>query len=64
MNERKDPPEEPWMVLVVPVEGHEVPVEVRVKRWLKAGLRGYGLRCVRVRDAKAEEIDRAKDGVE
>lgn len=58
--ERKDPPEL-WTVVVEPLED-EVPAAVRVKRWLKAGLRGYGLKCVEVRDAKAGEVEQAKEG--
>ena len=59
--ERQEPlEEEPWVVLVVPLKGSDVPMHHRVKRWLKAGLRSFGLRCVEVRTARATEVDQAK----
>ena len=35
--------------IVLKAEGQGPPVEVRLRRWLKASLRGYGLRCVTVK---------------
>ena len=60
MSERKEPLEE-WVVVVVP-EGDGAPAAVRVKRWLKAGKRGFGLRCVLVRDPTQEEVEQVREG--
>lgn len=35
-------------------DGPGPPVEVRLRRWLKAALRAWGLRCVRVEPADVE----------
>ena len=35
--------------IVLKAEGAGPPVEIRLRRWLKAALRGYSLRCVSVR---------------
>lgn len=60
MSERKEP-NEPWTIVVVPLEDDEVPASVRVKRWLKAGLRGFRLKCVEVRTPTQDEVDRCKE---
>src|SRR5438874_1955821 len=36
-----------WHLVVTPLPG-DVPGDVRVRRWLKRGLRDFGLRCVSV----------------
>ena len=35
--------------IVLKAEGQGPPVEIRLRRWLKAALRGYGLRCLTIR---------------
>ena len=40
------PADDPWHLIVQPLPDVAVPPDVRVRRWLKAGLRGYGLRVV------------------
>lgn len=62
MSERKEPPE-PWTVVVVPLEG-DVPAGVRLKRWLKLGLRSYGLRCVEVRTPRKDELEQGQEDPE
>ncbi len=47
-------------IVKVRVEKGNAPGIVRVRRWLKAGLRGYGLRCVEakpVESEQAQEVD-------
>jgi len=51
-------------VLVVPVKGFDGPTASRIKRWLKAGLRGYGLKCIEVRTARATEVKEAERTME
>jgi hypothetical protein len=46
---------EHWCLVLRSEPGHEVPVAVRVKRWLKMGLRGFGLRCVEVSETTLPE---------
>jgi hypothetical protein len=43
------------VVVVVPL-ADPVPAVHRVRAWLKAGLRGYALRCTRLRDPTAPEL--------
>lgn len=43
------------MIVLRAEPGHDVPVEQRVKRWLKSGLRGYGIRCESVSSTTPEE---------
>jgi hypothetical protein len=45
---------ERWCIVIEPQAG-AVPAAQRIKRWLKAGLRFYGLRCVRL-DEPAELV--------
>jgi hypothetical protein len=45
---------ERWCIVIEPQPG-AVPAPTRIKRWLKAGLRFYGLRCVRL-DEPAELV--------
>jgi len=59
-DDREEPEkDDPWVVLVVSLKGHDVPTAVRVKRWLKSGLRGYGLKCIEIRTARPDEIEQA-----
>lgn len=44
-----------FVVVVVPRSG-DVPDAVRVRRWLKAGLRGYGLSCRLIRRPTLPEL--------
>jgi hypothetical protein len=44
-------PKQPEFLVALRAEGEGPPAVIRLRRWLKASLRGYGLRCVR-----AEEI--------
>ncbi len=56
-------PEE-FLVTLRAEPGWSVPVGVRLKRWLKACLRGYGLRCIDVRERKdglAEDGEQKKE---
>jgi hypothetical protein len=39
----QQPPDEVW-ALVVRALPHDVPGEIRMRRWLKVALRGYGIR--------------------
>ena len=39
-----------YTITVVPVDA-TIPAEVRVRRLLKQALRGYGLRCIDIREA-------------
>ena len=54
-----------WCIVVRSERGeHDSPFEVRIRRWLKAGLRGFGLRCVECRErTDAEVIERLTDEV-
>lgn len=45
-------------VLTVRAVEEETPAEIRLRQWLKAGLRRYGLRCERVEPARGP---RARD---
>lgn len=65
MDEAEEPLDvDPWTVLVVSLKGFDVPTAIRVKRWLKAGLRGYGLKCIEVRTARPSEIEQAERTME
>jgi hypothetical protein len=44
-----------YVLVLVPLPD-SVPAAVRVRRLLKAALRGYRLKCVLIRDPKAEEL--------
>jgi len=44
-----------FVILVVPKSG-EVPDAVRVRRWLKLGLRSYGLSCRLIRRPTLPEL--------
>jgi len=48
-----DPPPDIRLVLR-PLVG-EVPIEIRLRRLLKALLRGYGFRCLRIEDVPTKE---------
>jgi hypothetical protein len=41
-------PERETFLVTLTAEGNGPPATVRLRRWLKACLRGYGLRCLRV----------------
>lgn len=42
-------PAERWAIVVRPEPGErEAPFDVRIRRWIKCGLRGFGVRCVEV----------------
>ena len=45
----------PFVVVVVPKDG-DVPDAVRVRRWLKLGLRSYGLSCRLIRRPTLPEL--------
>ena len=63
INENSPPAEAERWVIVVRAEASEseVPTPIRVRRWLKAGLRGYRLRCMEVSDrTPAEQLERAR----
>lgn len=47
-----------WWIRVRPLRS-DVPAHVRVKRWLKSGLRGFKLRCEAIRASPPKE-ERAK----
>lgn len=53
-----DTPPDPLGVftIVVTAMGDEVLSAVRVRRWLKTGLRGYGLRCRVIRYTTGDEL--------
>lgn len=51
---------ERWAIVVRDEGGHEVPFDVRMRRWLKAGLRGYGVRCVSATDEKQQQPEERK----
>ena len=44
-----------WVLVVRSLPGQEVPIESRVKRWLKCGLRGFGIRCIEVSGLTPDE---------
>jgi hypothetical protein len=51
----------PRFTLVIESVPHEVPVVNRLRRLLKAMLRGYGLRCVAIQEIEpTEPIGRAR----
>lgn len=46
------PDPRPRYRLVVQAQPDDVPAIVRLRRWLKAGLRSYGLRCTDAREIR------------